>query len=80
MKCLVNAWWLIEASTLAYAEPDFAWEKFRLAGLEEFEFFSGKSTQCYVVNNADFLFLVFRGTEIRRREARSDFANIVADL
>jgi len=77
---LVNAWWLIETSTLAYAGEDFAREKFHHAGLPEIEFFSGNSTQCYVANNDDFLILVFRGTEIRRREDSSDFANIIADL
>jgi len=56
---MVNAWWLIEASTLAYAEPAFAREKFQHAGLPEIEFFSGNSTQCYVANNDDFLFLVY---------------------
>jgi triacylglycerol lipase len=77
---MVNAWWLIEASTLAYAGEDFAREKFHHAGLPEIAFFNGNSTQCYVANNDDFLILVFRGTEIRRREDRSDFSNIIADL
>ena len=77
---MVNAWWLIEASTLAYAEADFAKEKFQRAGLPEIKFFSGKSTQCYVAHNDDFLILVFRGTEIRQQADRSDFINIIADL
>lgn len=77
---LVNAWWCIEAATLAYAEKDFAVERFQLAGLPEIKFFSGNSSQCYVANNDDFLLLAFRGTEIRRRGADSDFANIIADL
>jgi len=77
---LVNAWWFIEAATLAYAGEDFAGERFHRAGLPEIEFFSGNSTQCYVANNDDFLILVFRGTEIRRRGDSSDFANIIADL
>lgn len=77
---MVNAWWLIEASTLAYAEKDFAREKFRQAGLWEVEFFTGASTQCYVAHNDDFLMLVFRGTEIRQRPGQFDFGNIIADL
>ena len=77
---MVNAWWLIEASTLAYAEEDFAREKFLYAGLSEVAFFSGASTQCYVAHNDDFLMLVFRGTEIRQRPGQSDFGNIIADL
>lgn len=77
---MINAWWLIEASTLAYAGEDFAREKFQRAGLPEIKFFSGPSTQCYVAHNGDFLILVLRGTEIRRREDRPGFANIIADL
>ena len=77
---LVNAWWCIEAATLAYADPDFAGERFQQAGLPEIEFFSGRSTQCYVAHNDDFLILAFRGTEIRPRGAGADFANIIADL
>jgi triacylglycerol lipase len=77
---MVNAWWLIEASTLAYAEADFARKEFQRAGLPEIKFFSGKGTDCYVANNDDFLLLVFRGTEIRQRPDRSDFVNIIEDL
>jgi|WetSurMetagenome_2_1015567.scaffolds.fasta_scaffold117552_2 triacylglycerol lipase len=77
---MVNAWWLIEASTLAYADLDYVSEKFQGAGLPEVKFFSGSSTQCYVAANEGFLILVFRGTEIRRRAPESDFANIIEDL
>jgi hypothetical protein len=77
---MVNAWWLIEASTLAYADKDFARKKFQQAGLSEVAFFTGASTQCYVAHNDDFLFLVFRGTEIRSRPGQSGFDNIIADL
>jgi triacylglycerol lipase len=76
----VNAWWCIEASTLAYAAEDFARARFQQAGFTAIAYFSGNSTQCFVAHNDDFLLLVFRGTEIRRRQGRSDFANIFADL
>jgi triacylglycerol lipase len=76
----VNAWWLIEASTLAYSEENFAREGFRRAGLQEIRFFSGPGTQCYVASNSDFVIVAFRGTEIRKRDETSDFMNIVADL
>jgi predicted lipase len=33
-----------------------------------------------VASNADFIMLVFRGTETRRREGRTDFRDIFADL
>jgi hypothetical protein len=77
---MVNAWWLIEASTLAYSEEDFVRPRFQKAGLREVKFFTGNGTQCFVANNDDFTIIVFRGTEIRKREGRSDFGNIIADL
>ena len=77
---MVNAWWLVEAATLAYAEKDFAGEKFRHAGLSEVELFTGAGTQCYVAHNDDFLIVVFRGTEIRQRPGQFDFGNIIEDL
>ena len=77
---MVNAYWLSEAATLAYAEEDFATPIFQGAGFTEIKFFSGNSTQCYVVSNADFLLLVFRGTEVRPRPGPTDYRNIIADL
>ena len=77
---MVNAWWLIEASTLAYSEDYFVRPRFVETGLKEVELFTGNGTQCFVANNDDFAIIVFRGTEIRRREGRSDFRNIIADL
>jgi triacylglycerol lipase len=71
---MVNAWWVIEASTLAYGKAAFVREKFQHAGLPEIKFFSGNSTQCYVANNDEFLILVFRGSEIR-----GNFKNITED-
>ncbi|HMK64777.1 MAG TPA: hypothetical protein VK564_03215, partial [Thermodesulfobacteriota bacterium] len=76
----VNAWWLIEASILAYSEEAFIKEKLLLAGIPEMKFFSGPSTQCYVANNDHLVFVVFRGTEINRQNGRFDFQNIIADL
>jgi len=77
---MVNAWWLIEASMLVYAEEDFVRPRFQKAGLTEVKFFTGDSTQCFVANNDDFAIIVFRGTEIRRRAGETDFRNIIADL
>ena len=79
---MVNAWWLIEASTLAYAEEDFVRPVFQKAGLTDVKFFTGDSTQCFVANNDHFVIVVFRGTEIRRRPGESGFHihNIIADV
>jgi triacylglycerol lipase len=77
---MVNAWWLIEASILSWAEEDFVRQKFQKAGLLEVTLFSGEGTQCFVANNEDFLILVFRGTEIRQRPGQTDFRNIVPDI
>jgi triacylglycerol lipase len=77
---MVNAWWLVEATILAWTQEDFATPRFQQAGFTEVCFFSGDSTQGYVVNNEDFLILVFRGTEIRKRPGKTDFWNIAADV
>ncbi|MDQ4126385.1 MAG: lipase family protein [Actinomycetota bacterium] len=63
----VNAWWLAEASMLAYAQPPFATPRFRAAGLEHVRFFSTDSTQCYVAHTDAFVIVAFRGSEIRKR-------------
>ncbi len=77
-----NAWWLIEASTLVYAELKFVAQQFRKAGLKEVRFFEGRKTdtQAYAASNDDFAIVAFRGTEIRRRTGKADFRNVLADL
>ena len=45
----------------------FARSTFARAGLPEVRFFDGKSTQCYVAGNDDFIIVAFRGTENRSR-------------
>ncbi len=77
---IVNAWWLIEAATLSYAEEDFVKMRFQKAGLPEVEYFTGKSTQCYVAHNNDFVIVAFRGTESRKREGKDDIRDIVEDI
>jgi predicted lipase len=72
---VVNAWWLIEASTLAYSEEEFARERFVKAGLTEIMFFSGAGTQCYVACNDKVVIVAFRGTQIRE-----DYQDILADI
>ena len=59
---IVNAWWLIEAATLVYADKEFATEKFKQnAGFQTVEYFEGKATQCYVASNEKFAVVAFRG-------------------
>ena len=77
---MVNAWWLIEASTLVYAEPDFVNEKFQKnAGFTEVKFFEDKITQCFVASNDKFALVAFRGSEARLRDGDSDPGYIFAD-
>lgn len=70
---MVNAWWLAESSLLAYAESNFAKERFSAAGLTA-ELFDGKSTQCYVAYNDNFVIVAFRGTQV------DNFQGIVNDI
>lgn len=77
---MVNAWWLIEAATLVYAEKEFVIEKFtRNANLPEVKYFDGKSTQCFVAGNTDFAIVAFRGSEARLRQGDNDPRHVIAD-
>jgi hypothetical protein len=77
---MVNAWWLIDASTLAYSDPEYVTEKFKLkAGFTEVKFFEDKTTQCFVASNEKFAIVAFRGSEARLREGQSDPGYILAD-
>ncbi len=76
----INAWWLAEASTLAYADEDFVRSRFREAGLPEVTFFEKGSTECYVANNDRFAIVAFRGSEISRKREKRDLNEVVADL
>ncbi len=77
---MVNAWWLIEAATLAYAPPRFAFEKFTRTGcFQQVEFFDTKTTQCYVASTDRFAIVAFRGSEARLQENSADPGHIFAD-
>jgi hypothetical protein len=79
---LVNAWWLIEAATLAYSAPEFVAQRFREVKMDV-KTFAANNTECFVAQNAEAAMVVFRGTEIRGRDEqlpKFDFANVVADI
>jgi triacylglycerol lipase len=61
----VNAWWLAEASLLAYADREFAKQRFAAAGwaMDERRF-EGASTACYVAYTDRAVIVAFRGTEV----------------
>lgn len=77
---LINAWWLAEASTLVYADPDFVKTRFNQAGLPEVRFFDKQSTQCYVAHNDHFVIVAFRGSEIWKKDGNFDLDKVIADL
>ena len=77
---VINAWWLAEASTLAYADEDFVRSRFREAGLPEVAFFEKEGTECYVASNDRFAIVAFRGSEIARKREKADLSGMVADL
>ncbi len=62
----VNAWWLADASLLAYADGPSATEQFRKAGLEVVggSPIERDNTQCYLFRGDGFVVAVFRGTEV----------------
>ena len=65
---LVNAWWMAEMALLAYADHDFVKQELTKTSfsMEGDKPFSGKSTQCYVIQNDRLVILAFRGTEFRQ--------------
>lgn len=77
---LANAWWLAEASTLAYADEAFAVEWFKKAGLDDVRFFDKGSTQCFVASNREFALVAFRGSEVWRRRGKADIGVVAADF
>jgi triacylglycerol lipase len=77
---ILNAWWLIEASTLVYSNPAFVQDTFAHVGLPRVQFFDGISTQCFVADNNEFIIVAFRGTEMRLRRESPDLMDIVYDL
>lgn len=61
---LVNAWWLAEASLLAYTTPEFAKAALENAGMDNFlTFEDDRGTFCFVAHNEQFAIVAFRGTE-----------------
>ena len=77
---LVNAWWLAEASTLAYADERFACARFEQAGFPEVLYFTAESTDCFLAANDSVVILAFRGTESRPRPGSKNSRNIWADV
>ena len=77
---LANAWWLAEASTLAYADEAFGVDRFKKAGLDDVRFFDKGSTQCFVASNREFVVVAFRGSEVWRRRGKADIGVVAADF
>ena len=77
---MVNAWWLIEACVLVYADPEFVTEKFQTkAGFTDVKFFEDNTTQCFVASNDQYAIVAFRGSEGRLREGDANPGYIWAD-
>lgn len=76
----VNAWWMSEASLIAYTQEEFATPCFHAAGLNNVRFFTGHSTQCYVAANDEFAIVAFRGTECGINQGPEVLAQFIADL
>jgi hypothetical protein len=77
---LSNAWWLADASTLAYADEAFAADWFKRAGLHEIRFFDKGSTQCFVASNREFAVVAFRGSEVWKRKGKTGIRVGAADF
>lgn len=71
---LVNAWWLMDASMLAYSKEPIVKHWCRRAGFSSVEWFSRDGTQCYLAIHENYVFVVFRGSDPPRR-----FRNFLID-
>jgi hypothetical protein len=60
---LVNAWWLSNASHLAYYKVHRLERELDRAGLKLVDYFSGRSTQAFLAASDSYAVLGFRGTE-----------------
>lgn len=73
-----NAWFLAEASLLAYCHPQFVRLVFAEAGIRNFRAFIGKNiAYAFVADNGKFATVVFRGTELKGKNL---FLGAMADL
>ncbi|MBV9957216.1 MAG: lipase family protein [Acidobacteria bacterium] len=65
---LVNAWWLAEASLLAYGDAGLIDAAFDAAGLSAAgyaaRFFEAGGTQCFVMHDEAAIIVAFRGTQL----------------
>jgi triacylglycerol lipase len=77
---MANAWWLAEASLLAYAEEPFVREQYRRAGIRDVKAFEGASTRCYVAWNDTIAITAFRGTRVFKPGEKVDWRGILRDL
>jgi pimeloyl-ACP methyl ester carboxylesterase len=59
----INAWWLAEASFLAYCHPGFVRMAYKVANFPGFKFFNGTGTECMVASSKESVIISFRGTE-----------------
>lgn len=60
---LANAYWLAQASNIAYAEKDRIQPETAKLGLDRFEFLSKGDTEGFVAANEKIIIVAFRGTE-----------------
>ena len=69
-----NAYWMGQASKLAYANPAKISEVVQSWGLDQFEFVDGTrtNTQAFIAANRDVIFVAFRGTEGKLRDWLTD--------
>lgn len=75
---LANAWWLMQASLLAFDEAENAEKKFQEVGFTV-QFIENKltSTQCYILEKEDFVIVVFRGSQVK--DVKSNLEDIIID-
>ncbi len=77
---LRNAWWLAEASLLAYADETFVCEQWtRVKPDLELRFFLGPAAKGYVASTDQIVIVAFRGNEVRKKGEGTTLSDVLED-
>lgn len=75
----INASWLADASLLAYSDESVVRKAYLKAGFAGVTVLKGRSTQGYIVSNADVIIVSFRGTQAVKNASSQEFKSVIAD-
>ncbi len=75
----VNAWWLAEASALAYSDKEKVAKELKKVGFDKLDVIETKTVDCFIAFNGFVVLVIFRGSELRPRPDGNGFKKVIAD-